>query len=120
VSKFQDRTLRCSDCGTTYTFTANEQTFYAERGFSEPKRCPSCRAARKASRGGGGGGGGDYSRSGGSGGGGGRDRGAGGGGRAPRQMYDVICDECGKPTQVPFKPRDDRPVYCRDCYDQMH
>src|SRR5690606_14762426 len=90
VSKFQDRTLRCSDCGTTFTFTANEQTFYAERGFSEPKRCPSCRAARKASRGAGGGGGGEFR-------GGGQSRDRDRGGRAPRQMYDVICDECGKP-----------------------
>ena len=112
MSKFQDRSLRCSDCGTTFTFTAGEQTFYAERGFSEPKRCATCRAARKASRGsGGGGGGGDFGRSGGG--------GSRGGGRGPRQMYDVICEECGRDTQVPFKPREDRPVYCRDCYEQM-
>jgi len=33
-----------------------------------------------------------------------------------RQLYDVKCAECGKDTQVPFKPSGDRPVYCRDCY----
>jgi len=43
-------------------------------------------------------------------------RGFGGGFRGPRQMFDVTCSECGKPSQVPFKPTDGRPVYCRDCY----
>jgi CxxC-x17-CxxC domain-containing protein len=33
-----------------------------------------------------------------------------------RQLYDVKCADCGKQTQVPFKPSGDRPVYCRDCY----
>src|ERR687891_1080309 len=62
-----DRTITCRDCGEAFTFTAGEQAFYAERGYSEPQRCPSCRSARKAQRasqgydsgyGGGGGGGG--------------------------------------------------------------
>lgn len=35
-----------------------------------------------------------------------------------RQLYNVKCAECGKDTQVPFKPSGDRPVYCRDCYMQ--
>ena len=35
-----------------------------------------------------------------------------------RQLYDVKCANCGKQTQVPFKPTGDRPVYCRDCYMQ--
>jgi len=34
-------------------------------------------------------------------------------------MYDVICAECGQPTQVPFQPRGDRPVYCRACFDKQ-
>lgn len=33
-----------------------------------------------------------------------------------RQLYEVKCADCGKSTQVPFKPTGDRPVYCRDCY----
>jgi len=33
-----------------------------------------------------------------------------------RQLYNVKCSDCGKETQVPFKPSGDRPVYCRDCY----
>src|ERR671920_1484764 len=65
-----DRTLTCRDCGQAFTFTAGEQAFYAERGFSEPQRCPTCRSNRKAQRassgydsgyGGGSGGGGGYS-----------------------------------------------------------
>ena len=35
-----------------------------------------------------------------------------------RQLYNVTCADCGKQTQVPFKPTGDRPVYCRDCYMQ--
>lgn len=43
----------------------------------------------------------------------------GGGGRSfdrPRESFDVVCAECGAQTTVPFKPRGDRPVYCRDCF----
>ena len=54
----QDKTLTCADCGQEFTFTSSEQQFYADRQFTEPRRCPSCRAARKASRGDSGGGGG--------------------------------------------------------------
>lgn len=39
--------------------------------------------------------------------------------RTDRPMYDVVCARCGKPTQVPFQPRNDRPVYCRDCYEKQ-
>ena len=52
-----DKTLTCADCGQEFTFTASEQDFYAERGFTEPRRCGSCRAARKAQRNADGGGG---------------------------------------------------------------
>ena len=48
-----DTTLTCRDCGQAFTFTSGEQDFYASRGFSEPSRCPDCRAARKAQRDGG-------------------------------------------------------------------
>ncbi len=131
-----DRTLTCRDCGQAFTFTAGEQAFYAERGFSEPQRCPSCRSARKAQRtsqgydSGYSGGGGGYSSSGGYSGsgsysGGGYSSGGGGGyssggGRdyssGPRQMYPATCSECGRDTEVPFQPRTDKPVYCRECF----
>ena len=65
---YTDKTLTCADCGQQFVFTASEQDFYAQRGFSEPRRCASCRASRKAARGNGGGGygassGGGYSSS---------------------------------------------------------
>ncbi|MFC1648146.1 CxxC-x17-CxxC domain-containing protein [Nanoarchaeota archaeon] len=41
-----------------------------------------------------------------------------GGGRdfGPREMHDATCADCGNECQVPFKPAEDKPVYCRDCY----
>jgi CxxC-x17-CxxC domain-containing protein len=90
----QDKTIQCADCGTDFTFTASEQEFFASKGFTnEPKRCPSCRATRKQTRGGG-------------------SVGAGG----ARQMFPAVCAACGKETQVPFEPRNGRPVYCSDCF----
>ncbi len=105
---FQDRSLECFDCGATFTFTADEQEFFAGKGFTnDPKRCPTCRQARKANSGGGGGGG----------------YGGGGGSyssRPPREMHAVVCAQCGKDTEVPFLPRGDRPVYCSDCFSKIN
>ena len=122
---YTDQTLTCRDCNQQFAFTASEQDFYAQRGFSNPLRCPSCRASRKAARGDAGGGGG-YSSSGSSyGNGGGYSSGGGGGGgyssgggydRAPRQMYTATCSSCGKDAQVPFQPTSGKPVYCSDCF----
>jgi CxxC-x17-CxxC domain-containing protein len=106
-----DKTLTCRDCGTTFTFTEGEQAFYAQKGYSEPQRCPDCRAAKKASRSGGGYG--NYGDSYGNG-------GYGGGYGRERVRTQVICANCGKETEVPFVPRGDRPVYCSDCYSQMN
>ena len=93
---FQDKSLQCSDCGLEFTFTAGEQEFYASRGLqNEPKRCPECRRAKKAERNG------------------------SGGYRAPRQMFPAVCAECGQDTEVPFEPREERPVYCGDCYNKI-
>ena len=123
-----DRTITCRDCGQEFTFTAGEQAFYQERGYSEPQRCSSCRAERKAQRGSSGSGydsgrssdRGGYSSGGGgysSGGGGGYSSGGGGGySSGPRQFYPAVCSECGKETEVPFQPRNDKPVYCRECF----
>lgn len=50
MTEFQDKTIKCVDCGQEFTFTAGEQEFYASKGFTnEPKRCKTCREARKAS-----------------------------------------------------------------------
>jgi CxxC-x17-CxxC domain-containing protein len=126
-----DKTLTCSDCGMEFAFTEREQAFYAEKGFSEPRRCPSCRASRKAARAGdsgGYGGGGSYSSGGGydsgyagdSGGysAGGYSSGGGYGQRssAPREMFEATCSSCGKEARVPFRPTNGKPVYCSDCF----
>ncbi len=93
---YTDKILVCADCSQQFVFTANEQDFYAQRGFSEPKRCGPCRAARKASRPEGGHGGG-YDR-------------------GPRQMFPATCSRCGNETEVPFEPTNGKPVYCSDCF----
>jgi CxxC-x17-CxxC domain-containing protein len=126
---YSDKNLTCADCGQEFVFTASEQDFYAQRGFTEPRRCASCRASRKAARnseGGGGsssygsyGAGGGYSAGGGGGGGGG---GYGGGGyrdRGPREMFAATCSNCGREAQVPFRPTSGKPVYCSDCFRSM-
>lgn len=98
----QDKTLTCSDCGGTFVFTKDEQEFYQQKGFrNEPKRCPQCRKAKKIARGGGGRG---Y---------GGRSGGYGGG---ERQSFNITCSACGRAATVPFKPRNNKPVYCDACF----
>ena len=95
---FQDKSIQCSDCGTTFSFSAEEQEFFASKGYTnDPKRCPSCREARKSTR---------YGNSGYS-------------SRSRRQMFPAVCAQCGKDTEVPFEPREGRPVYCRDCYSTV-
>lgn len=93
---FADKTLTCSDCGSGFTFTAGEQEFHQSKGFTnEPRRCPTCRQARRGSEGGG-------SRGGGA-----------------REMFSATCGSCGKEAKVPFEPRGDRPVYCNDCFQSQ-
>jgi CxxC-x17-CxxC domain-containing protein len=129
---YNDKNLTCADCGQEFVFTASEQDFYAQRGFTEPRRCPSCRASRKAARagaeGGSGGGGGyggygaggGYSAGGYSGGGGGGGGGYGGSrDRGPREMFAATCSNCGREAQVPFRPTSGKPVYCSDCFRTM-
>jgi CxxC-x17-CxxC domain-containing protein len=95
---FQDKTIQCVDCGTDFSFTAEDQEFFQSKGYTnEPKRCPSCRQARKTERSG--------------------SRGNSYG--LPRQMFPAKCAECGKDTEVPFAPTNGRPVYCRDCYSKV-
>jgi len=106
---YTDETLTCVDCNAAFIFSAGEQEFFAQKGFAnKPNRCPDCRAARKANKGGGGGG--NYS------GGGGRGGGYGGGQRQHREMFQATCSGCGKIAEVPFQPRGDKPVYCRECF----
>ncbi|MFH0875191.1 MAG: CxxC-x17-CxxC domain-containing protein [archaeon] len=34
----------------------------------------------------------------------------------PREMHPAKCSECGADCEVPFKPTEGKPVFCRDCY----
>ena len=87
---FQDKTLICKECGEEFVFPAGEQEFYEEKGLkNEPSRCRTCRQNRKNAQ------------------------------RGARQMYDAVCAQCGAATQVPFQPKEDRPVYCDECYKAM-
>lgn len=98
---YTDETLTCVDCSRSFEFTASEQEFYASKGFTnKPSRCSDCRAARKAAGGG--------SRGG--------NRGGGSYGGGSREMFKATCSQCGGVAEVPFQPRGDKPVYCRDCF----
>jgi len=104
MENYQDQTLTCKDCGAEFTFTAREQSFYAEKGLrNAPTRCKPCRDRRKQERpqGGFGGGGGGRGRSG------------------PRPSFTVSCSACGVETTVPFEPVNGKPVYCRDCFQKF-
>jgi len=91
---YTDETLNCVDCGRTFPFTSSEQDFFASKGFTnKPSRCAECRAARKGANGGGSHGGGSR-----------------------REMFKATCSQCGGVAEVPFQPRGDKPVYCRDCF----
>ena len=89
---YEDKTLVCKECGNEFTFTQGEQEFYAEKGFTnEPQRCKSCRDARK-----------NAIRQG-----------------QDREMFVAACASCGGEARVPFRPREDRPVYCSECFAKM-
>ena len=87
---FEDKTLKCVECGNDFVFSASEQEFYAEKGFQhEPQRCKTCRAAKKNAT------------------------------KPARELFSTTCARCGKEAKVPFQPSNDRPVYCSDCYAEM-
>jgi CxxC-x17-CxxC domain-containing protein len=89
-----DKTLICAECGKSFVFTTGEQEFYQAKGLqNDPKRCPECRSNRKQTR-------------------------SGNSGKA-RQMYKATCAKCGIECEVPFEPRQERPVYCSNCYAEI-
>lgn len=87
---YSDKTLQCKECGAEFVFTAGEQEFYAEKGFmNEPQRCKACRDTRKTAS------------------------------RQPKEMFTATCASCGCEAKVPFQPKNDRPVYCSECFAKM-
>ena len=92
---FEERSLTCVECAGSFTFSADDQQYHSEKGYTnDPKRCPDCRRTRRSRY----------------------NEGGMGGYGAPREMHAIVCDQCGKDAEVPFQPRGDRPVYCGDCY----
>ena len=104
--EFQDKLLKCVDCGTDFVFTAGEQLFFYDKQFkNEPKRCKACKTQRVSVL-----------------------------GAAPQRPAfqshpaghnkvetHAVCSHCGKETTVPFRPTQGRPVFCRDCFrDKRH
>ncbi len=92
--EFQDKFLKCVECGAEFVFTAGEQLFFHDKQFkNEPKRCKPCKAKRAATLSTG-----------------------GNGLRPPKVETPAVCSQCGKETTVPFRPTQGRPVYCRECF----
>jgi len=94
--EFQDKVLKCVDCGTEFVFTAGEQLFFHDKQFkNEPKRCKNCKGKRVAVL---------------------------GSGSQPHSYAKTEtrthCSQCGKETTVPFRPTQGRPVLCRECFQQ--
>ena len=84
---YEDKTLKCKECGAEFVFTAGEQEFYASKGYeNEPTRCKPCRDARKNAQ------------------------------KGAREMFATVCSNCGCECQVPFKPTEGKPVFCSNCY----
>lgn len=88
----EDKMLTCKDCSSQFVFSAREQQFFAEKGFrNQPQRCRECRQVRRTQHG-------------------------DGAASTQRPSFEAVCAECGVTTTLPFRPRGDRPVYCRTCY----
>ena len=91
----EDKMLTCKDCGNEFVFSEREQQFFAEKGFqNQPQRCRDCRHARRGH-------GADKTAS-----------------DVRRASFEAVCAACGAETTVPFRPRGDRPVYCRTCFTE--
>ncbi|MFY9646768.1 MAG: zinc-ribbon domain containing protein [Terriglobales bacterium] len=98
--EYQDKMLKCVDCGTEFVFTAGEQLFFHDKKFTnEPKRCKNCKVKRVSVVGSG-------------------SHGASRGQGHSKTETRTNCSQCGKETTVPFVPTQGRPVLCRDCFQQ--
>jgi len=98
--EYQDRVLKCVDCGTEFVFTAGEQLFYHDKQFkNEPKRCKNCKNMRMSV--------------------------IAATSAASSRVHSYTktetrtnCSQCGKETTVPFRPTQGRPVLCRECFQR--
>ena len=92
--EFQDRTLKCMDCGADFVFTAGEQIFFHDKQFkNEPKRCKACKLKHPSPK--------------------------AAGRQFSKQETVAVCSGCGRETTLPFRPSQGRPVFCRECFGQQ-
>lgn len=94
---YQDRTIKCADCGKDFVFSKGEQEFFAQKGFTrDPIRCQDCRKAKKSK----------FS------------------GPKPsktpesHEMHTIKCKKCGQTTEVPFKPKFPDDILCSKCFEE--
>lgn len=86
---YQDQTLICKDCGKNFIFTARDQDFFAQKGFTNaPTRCRDCRQKKKVTT----------------------------DANANRVIYKITCKKCGKVGEMAVEPRKPNDVLCADCF----
>lgn len=83
---YEDKNLTCKDCGKEFAWSAGEQKFYADKGLQNPPG--RCQDCRKQKK----------------------DQ------KTNRQMFSIICKQCGKEGEVPFQPRNPDDVLCAECF----
>lgn len=99
----QEKSMACFDCGVAFTFSVEEQEAFLAKGYANaPKRCPACREARKSRQ----------LKS-------GNYKSIQPGFRVEHKLFPAVCSQCGQSTQVPFEPKEGRPVFCRNCYNTV-
>ena len=99
-NEFQDRGIKCVDCGEDFIWTAGEQVFFHDKGLkNEPKRCKPCKQAKNERLA--------------------AIAAAQAAGVRQRIEVSVNCARCGQQTTVPFYPSQGRPVFCRSCFLAM-
>lgn len=89
ISMYEDKTLNCKECGEEFVFTAGEQEFYNEKGFVNEPQ--RCKNCRDSRK----------------------------QSRINREFFIATCAECGQEAKVPFKPKDERPVFCSECFAKI-
>lgn len=103
-----DQIIKCATCGKDFVWSVQEQELYASRNYQPPKHCRTCRAKRRERR----------------------DRITKHASSAATSTVkilspskkvwsEVICDNCGKETRVPFVPNPQKPVYCKECLEEI-
>lgn len=92
---YQDKTLKCKDCGENFTWKSGEQEFFSVKGFPPPSRCVDCRRKRKEER-------------------------FGKNTEVSTATHKITCSKCGKTGEVPFQPRNPEGVLCAECFAKQH